>query len=215
MKKQIAAFLAAAVLTGAHQQARAAVIVSNLDPAEFGSTDFATALGQSVITGDITVSLTSVEFAQTSGATSGDSFAVYSRNTDGTLGAELFTGFSLTFDSVSDVTYATVTRSFTLQADTGYWFVLSNPTSTEWDHTSTPGYSSKNGATLPEADTTYTVKGSTASYSNLVGGTNPGPDLIQVNGQALPVPEPSAMVLVGLACAGGSVFWRRRRALAA
>ena len=215
MKKQIAAFLSAAVLVVGQQQARAEVIVSNLDPAEFGSAGYGDALGQSVITGGTPVSLTSIEFAQSDGPNPGDSLAVYSRNADGTLGTELFDGFTLTLDSTLGIAFAQVDGSFSLQADTGYWFVLSNPDVTEWDFTSSTGYSTQDGATLPEVDTSYVLYEGTTYYFDLSQGEDSGPDLIQVNGQPLPVPEPSTVAFMGLACSGGLVFLRRRRTLAA
>lgn len=213
-KNQIAALLSAAVLMAGYQQARAGVVVSNLDPAEFGSIGYAEDLGQSVVTGGTPISLTSIEFAQSLGPTDGDSFAVYSRNADGTLGTELFDGFTLTFDSTSNITSATVNGSFSLQAETGYWFVLSNPDSTEWDYTSSPDYSARYGAALPEINTSYSYYEGQAFYFNLSQGAYSGPDLIQVNGQPLSVPEPSTAALIGLACSGALAFLRRQRSLA-
>ena len=186
--------------------------MSNLDPAEFGTIGFAEDLGQSVITGNTPVSLTSIEFAQSDGPTDGDSFAVFSRNADGTVGTELFDDFALTFDSTSGVSSATVDGSFSLQANTGYWFLLSNPDLTEWDYTSDPGYSAQSGAVLPEIDTAYSFYEGTAGYFDLSQGEYSGPDLIQVNGQPLSVPEPSTAALIGLACVGGLNVLRRRRA---
>ena len=158
--------------------------------------------------------LTSVEFPQTpDGQTSGESFAVYSRNSDGTVGSALFSGFALDFDSTSETTTATVEGSFTLQADTGYFFVLASNSmlnSVEWNYTKDTSYSSAFGATMPDANTSFTSVGTRTNYYSL---SSDGPQVIQVNGAPIAVPEPSAMTFVGLALAGGTVVLARRRSV--
>ena len=219
MKKQFFALLCAATLGSLAQQARASVVVSNLDPANPPFGEISPEIGQSLLTGNRPISLTSVQFLQTGGATAGESFAVYSRNADGTLGTSLFTGFTVGFDSASSDSTATVNSgtSFILQANTGYFFVLNGPSGNNisWTYTSSTDYAAAFGATLPNANTAFFSVGGTLSYRSLTG-TNGGPQEFQVNGSALPaVPEPSALAFIGLTLAGGVVVLARRRPVAA
>ncbi len=195
-------------LTG--QQAGAAVVVSNLDPDNPAFGENATRIGQALLTGNRPISLTSVMFLQTGGLGTGESVAVYSRNADGTLGASLFTGFSVGFNSASTVTTATVSGAFTLQANSGYYFVLTSGggSTVEWSYTSSTDYASAFGASLPATSASFFVTGNTTVYRSLAAG----PQEFQVNGSALPaVPEPSASVLLGLALTGGAALLVRRR----
>ncbi len=214
MKKQIFAVLSAALFAAGSYQANASVVVSNLDPANptFGFN--APIIGQSMLTSNRPISLTSVQFLQTAGLAAGESFAVYSRNADGTVGSSLFSGFTVGFDSVTTVTTATVTGAFILQANTGYYFVLnSNAASNiEWSYTSSTDYAAAFGASLPSANSSFFRSGTSTVYYSLASG----PQEFQVNGTALPaVPEPSACVFAGLAVAAGAGLLIRRRALAA
>ena len=59
-----------------------------------------------------------------SGPTPGETFAVYSRNADGTVGNDLFNDFTLSYDSVSHNTTATATSPFIFQASTSYWLMM-------------------------------------------------------------------------------------------
>ena len=216
MKKQFLAVLfAAALIVAAIPQSRASVVVSNLDPANPAFGFNAPEIGQAMLTGNRPISLTSVMFLQTGGLASGESFAVYSRNTDGTLGTSLFTGFTVGFDSTTDISTATVTGAFTLQANSGYYFVLSSGSSSnvEWSYTSSTDYASAFGATLPATgDSSFDKIGSNpAIYYTLADG----PQEFQVNGTALPaVPEPSALAFIGLALGGGMIVLARRRLVA-
>lgn len=200
-----------ATFTTAAFSAHAAVVITNLDPSSTVFGENAPIIGQSILTSSRPITLSSVQFLQTGGLTIGETAAVYSRNADGSVGSSLFNAFTLAFDNVSDVTTATTTGSFTLQANTGYYFVLnSNSTSNlEWSYTDSTDYASAFGVTLPATDTRFFSSGTTTVYASL----SEGPQEFQVNGTALPaVPEPSFWGMLGLGTMGaGFVALRRRR----
>ena len=214
MKQHFAIFVLMALLGSMAAQSRAAVVVSNLDPANTAFGFNAPEIGQAMLTGSRPISLTSVMFLQTAGTTAGESVAVYSRNADGTLGTSLFTGFTVGFDSTSDVMTATVSGPFTLQANAGYYFVLnSNSTANlEWSYTNSTDYASAFGATLPASgDSSFDKIGTTTAYYTLAAG----PQEFQVNGTALAaVPEPTTLAFIGLAMVVGVMVAGRRFRLA-
>jgi hypothetical protein len=155
-----------------------------------------------------------VLFPETAGTAPGQYFGVFGRNSDGTVGNVLFTGFTLDFDSTSDIATATVDGSFTLQPDTGYYLVLVSSQTLEgvdWNYTKDTDYASEFGVTLPATDTSFVNAGTRNFYSNL----SDGPQVLEVNGIPVAVPEPSTAAFLGLALAGGLVVLARRRAVRA
>ena len=215
MKKTFVTLLSTALLGLAVQSAHASVVVSNLDPSNIDLGLNGSSIGQATLIGARPVSLTSVQFLQTAGITTGESLAVYARNADGTVGSPLFASFTLSYDPTMDVTTAMLSGAFTLQANSGYYFVLNSNSTTnaEWNYTNTTDYASAFGASLPATgdDSFSTMRGTTAYYT-----LAQGPQQFQVNGIALAaVPEPSTWALTGLALAGGVVWLARRRAVAA
>ncbi len=211
MKKPFVTFLFAALFGVMAQSARSAVVVSNLDPNNPAFGLNSPEIGQSILNGGRTLSLTSVQFDQTAGLAAGETVSIFSRNADGTLGTSLFSGFTVGFDATSTVTTATPTTAFILQPNTGYYFVLSTNSSTnlEWTYTSSTDYAAAFGATIPAADSSVFFTGATAVYRSLAAG----PQMFQVNAAA--VPEPSADVFLGFALAIGAGVLARRRAIAA
>ncbi len=212
MKRRLIASISIAAFSLAGLQAEAAVVVSNLDPADYGtSTNFVGQdIGQAIMTGTEGVSLTSVVFPETAGPAAGQTFGVYVRNPDNTAGSELYGGFTMAFDSFTDQTTATVDGTFVLAPKTGYWFVLeSNSTlgAVDWNYTTTTSYSSAFGATLPANDTSFVSNGTRSTYYNLSNG----PQVIDVNGVPIAVPEPSAATFLGVALAIGMLAMAHRR----
>ena len=209
MKPLALSFLSVVLLAVLAPAAQAAVVISNLDPAnpDFGFN--APTIGQSILTGNRPISLTSVQLLQTGGFTAGESLSVRARNANGMVGATLFTAFTLAYDSASQVTTATVSGAFTLQAASGYFFVLSTGTTSnlEWSYTSSTDYAAAFGATIPTANSSFFTSGATTTYYTLANG----PQQIQVNGIAGPaVPEPSTWALLGFGGLGVCVLARRR-----
>jgi hypothetical protein len=216
MKRRLIASLSVAALSLAGLQARAAVVVSNLDPADYDSSTnfYGQDLGESITTGSEAISLTSVVIAQLDGPAPGQTFGVYTRYPGGDPGGELYGGFTMAFDSTTDQTTETVSKSFVLAANTSYWFILESPgypTSVTWNYSTTTDYSSEFGASLPGDQTVFVNNGTRSTYYSLSAGY--GPLVFDVNGVPVPIPEPSAAAFVGLALAGGLVGLARRRAV--
>ena len=158
MNIKVAVLLGAALAGLAAHQAQASVVISNLDPANPAFGVNAPEIGQAMLTGNRPISLTSVQFQQTGTSTTSDeNFAVYSREADGTLGSQVFNGFTLTLDSTTAVTTATVTSAFTLQANTGYFFVLETrtPANVSWPYTSSTDYAAAFGASIPANNASF------------------------------------------------------------
>ena len=196
MKKHFATtFLCAALLGPVAQRSQASVVIGNLDPSNPAFNLNAPTVGQSILTGNRPISLTSVEFVQTTAPTPGETASVYSRNADGTLGSSLPSAFTLLYDSNSGITTATTSASFTLQANSGYYFVLGSGSTSnlEWSYTSSTDYAAAFGVTIPTTSASFFTAGNTITYRPLSGG----PQQFQVNGVALAaVPEPSTGALI-------------------
>ncbi len=190
---------------GAASSAHATIVVSNFDPTTVpdpGSFSNGNEIGEAVMTGDVLLSLTSVSLPQLS-FQDGETVAVYCRNSDGTIGALLFSNFSVSYNYGANVLTATATQSFLLQPDTGYFFsLLSNSADNyvSWIGASySPAgsypYTSDAGATLPPTNTDY-IRGS--GYTAYYDLQPYGPQLIEVEA----VPEPSTWALLGVSALG-------------
>ena len=178
-------------------------------------------VGAAIQIGATPISLTSVVYTEafSNGPTPGETFAIFSRNADGTVGKSLFTAFTLSYDSASQNTTATATSPFTFLANTSYWLMMVETPGTfgDWDSSLSFTYTSAFGVTIPTTN---------ASFSNVPGtgpGTGPtylnandGLQLFQLNGNPAiaTVPEPTALVLAatsGVIVLGATRLRRRRR----
>jgi hypothetical protein len=193
--------------------ARAGVVVNTLDQPYEGPSP-GEQVGAAIQIGSTPISLTSVIYTEafSAGPMPGETFAVFSRNADGTVGNSLFNAFTLTYDSTTQNTTALAISPFTLQANTSYWLMMLETPGTfgDWDNSSSSAYMSSFGVTLPDQNASVAFfDGSYTYYS-----ASDGLQLFQLNGTpAIPaIPEPSALTL---AATGGSVvlgaFWLRRR----
>jgi hypothetical protein len=208
-----------------YQEARAGAVVSTLGlPNDF--TFPGEQVGAAIQIGATPIGLTDVVFTQLDdGLAPGESFAIFGRNADGTVGHSLFSDFTLSHDSTSGNTTASANSPFTLQAGTSYWLMMLVQQSGvpanfgDWDGSNSLTYMSSFGVTIPDTNTSVTYLSDflgnppTYHYNNLTAGLQ----LFQVDGSALgAVPEPSALVLAGTAALAGLGLWaRRHRALSA
>src|SRR5271165_1560287 len=137
-------------------EVRAGVIVSTLGLSNDGPYP-GEQVGAAIQIGSTPISLSSVLYTEgfSSGPTLGETFAVYSRNADGTLGSSLFTDFSLSYNSGSLNTTATATAPFTLQANTSYWLMMIEIPGTfgDWDSSLAFTYTSTFGVSIPTTNT--------------------------------------------------------------
>jgi hypothetical protein len=191
---------------------RAATVVSTLSLPNEGTFP-GEQVGAAVQIGSTPIILESVVYTQTftNGPVPGETFAIFSRNADGTVGSSLFTDFTLSFDSTSQNTTATANSSFTFQANTSYWLMMVETPGTfgEWDYSEDFTYTSNFGVTIPETNTSVSFFEGSYAYANL----DEGLQLFQLNGTPIAaIPEPSTLALAstaGVIVLG--VAWRRRR----
>ena len=168
-------------------------------------------VGAAIQIGSTPISLSSVVYTESfsSGPTPGETFAVYSRNADGTVGNDLFNDFTLSYDSVSHNTTATATSPFIFQASTSYWLMMVETpgTSGYWDNSNAFTYTSALGVTIPATDASFSFISGTYYYLNLTDGLQ----LFQVNGAAVPEPSTLALAATGAVIVLGATWLRRRR----
>jgi hypothetical protein len=203
-----------------HQEVRAGAIVSTLNLSNDGTFP-GEQVGAAIKIGPTPIGLTDVVFTQKRlGLASGESFAIFSRNADGTVGSSLFSDFTLSHDSTSGNTTATANSPFTFLAGTSYWLMMlvtqSGATETfgDWDNSNSFTYTSSFGVTIPQTNTSasYFIDPTTNIPGYQYGNLTDGLQLFQVDGSALgAVPEPSALVLGGTAALAGLSLWARRR----
>src|SRR5207249_905529 len=115
-------------------------------------------VGAAIQIGPTSVSLTSVMYTESfsNGPTPGETFAIFSRNADGTVGSAVFSDFTLSYDGGSHNTTATANSSFAFQANTSYWLMMvekqgpSTETFGDWDNSNSFTYMSAFGVTIPD-----------------------------------------------------------------
>src|SRR5262249_44014697 len=173
--------------------------------------------GAAIQIGSTPISLTSIIYTQffSTGPTPGETFAIFSRNADGTVGSSLFDAFALTYDSATGNTTATATSPFTFQANTSYWLMMVETPGTfgDWDNSLSSTYSSAFGVTIPDQNASVTFIPDEGGY--LYANADEGLQLFQLNGTpaSTAIPEPWALVqaTTGAAVVVGASRLRRRR----
>ncbi|QEH35710.1 hypothetical protein OJF2_42670 [Aquisphaera giovannonii] len=195
------------------QAAHAGVVVSTLGLPN-DDTFPGEQVGAAIQIGSTPIDIESVVYSQArfSGPAPGETFAIFSRNADGTVGSSLFDAFALTYDSAGGNTTATATSPFTLQANTSYWLMMVETPGTfgDWDNSLSFTYTNNFDVTIPDSNASVSlVPGEGYLYAN----ANEGLQLFQLNGSPAiaVVAEPSALAL---ATTGGTLvlgaFWHRR-----
>jgi hypothetical protein len=201
-------------LSGSLVTVRAGSVVSTLS-LPFEGTFPGEQVGAAIQIGSTPILLQSVVYSEifSFGPTPGETFAIFSRNADGTVGSLLFNAFTLSFDGRA-LTTATATAPFVFQADTSYWLVMVETPGTlgDWDNAqafsdvSSITYSSAFGVTIPLTNASFSFFDGSYTYIDAVDGLQ----LFEVIG--VPIPEPPGLVqaLCGGAIAAGGLWLRRR-----
>ena len=134
------------------------VLLSNLDQQPQASNAVAF-VGQSFIAGTVDEPLYGARMHTgcVRASSQGIILEVEARNSDGTVGATLFSDFSSSFDATTNEVTFTANSSFELKAGTGYWLVLSDPSAggVNWDYTASNTYQSQFGYGLPSYNTSW------------------------------------------------------------
>ena len=211
MNKILSSCLAAVTLAlGAHH-AKAAVVVGNLDVPRGYAPFTAYQIGQSTLISNTPISLTSVQIMQSLGnTTANETFAVYLRNANGTVGNLQNGSFSLAYDATALITTATATSAFTLQANTGYFFVLTaNSGTVDWDASGATNYGAMYGVSVPDQSTAFAraTMTSATNYYNITAEFQK----FQVNGTATTstVPDAGSTLLLMILGAGSLLAAQR------
>jgi len=197
-------------------ESRAGSVVSTLDlPIE--ATFPGEQVGAAIQIGAIPISLQSVVYSQAvnSGPAPGETFAIFSRNADGTVGSSIFSSFTLNYDESTGLTTATATAPFIFRADTSYWLMMVETPGSfgNWDNSLDFTYTSSFGVTIPDLNASVSYFQGDNGYEHDYLNASDGLQLFQLNGSAVPEPSGLAMVLTcGPAVVGMIVLHRRRRA---
>jgi hypothetical protein len=178
--------------------ATAETVLDNLGPANFNTAVGGEQVGAAIQIGSTPITISTVEFHQyfTGGYVfrPGQTFAVYSRNANGTVGTPLFTNFTVTHGGQSLITTATANSAYVLQANTSYWLVLTTPPTAEfvlWNYGSST-YASSLGVTIPAQRASFYREDGQNYYFDL----EEGPQELRVTGFAAtpPAPVPNSVV---------------------
>ena len=201
-----------AIALGIHaQQAEAGVIVDNLSQTPVGNGQVGAGQfeGQEFNTGSQGYTLTSI--VANVGGISGSltlTAELVADNGNTPAGGTVLTTFSVPTigTSFANKTFDPTTSGVTLAANTNYWFLLS--------YTSGSGTFGWNYAGTQTASGPGSLGNYATSFNNgaswVINNFGPGtPDLIQVNGNA--VPEPSTLSMAGVAGLIGLGAWLRHR----
>jgi hypothetical protein len=197
-------------LGGGLGESRAGIVVSTLDLPDDGTFP-GEQVGAAIQIGSTPISLESIVYLQafSLGPAPGETFAIFSRNADGTVGSSLFDAFTLNFDMTTFTTTATATSPFTFQANTSYWLMMVETPGVfgDWDNSLSFTYTSAFGVTIPDQNTSVSFFSGTVQYLNASDGLQ----IFQVNGSAIPEPSTLALALAGSPVVVGICWLRRRR----
>jgi hypothetical protein len=179
-------------------RAGSVVLLNNLNqqPAAASSNPF---VGQSFIAGTVDQTLygAQMQLDPSSPPTPGITLEVESRNSNGTVGATLFSNFSSSFDPTNGVVTFTANSPFELTAGTGYWLVLSDTRAggVTWDFTESNVYQSHFGYGLPSFNTSWISNLDNGMGNSTYYQPSDGPQLFDLIAPAL-VAEPSSFLLL-------------------
>jgi hypothetical protein len=186
---------------------RAETVLDNLGPANFNTAQGGQQVGGAIQIGETPITISTVEFHQwfTGGYVfpPGQTFAVYSRNADGTVGTPLFTDFTLIHGGETLITKASANSPYVLQANTAYWLVLTTPPSAEfvlWNYTPSPNYTSALGVTIPASHASFYREDGQNYYFAL----EEGPQELRVTGYSATPPAPVPQRVVSRKTHGGA-----------
>jgi hypothetical protein len=178
------------------------VLLSNLDQKPQPATTNPY-YGQSFIAGTVSQPLygAKMQLDPTDSPSSSIKLEVEARNSDGTVGATLFSNFSSSFDPRTHLVTFTANSPFQLTAGTGYWLVVSDPSAggVAWDFTQSYVYQSQYAYGLPSYDTAWISTQDNGQGKQVYYQPSDGPQLFQLF--AASVPEPSSLILLGCAVA--------------
>ncbi len=189
-------------------RAGSVVLLNNLNqpPMAASSNPF---VGQSFIAGTVDQTLygAQMQLDPTSPPTPGITLEVESRNSNGTVGATLYSNFSSSFDPTTGVVTFTANSPFELTAGTGYWLVLADTRAggVTWDFTESNVYQSHYGYGLPSYNTSWISNADNGMGNSIYYQPSDGPQLFDLIAPtpAVVVPEPTSFLLLVFAVAVG------------
>ena len=205
--KHLSVCASAVLLLALCTTTRAETVLDNLGAPNFNTAQGGQQVGGAIQIGDTPITISTVEFHQwfTGGYVfpPGQTFAIYSRNADGTVGTPLFTDFTLIHGGDTLITRASANSAYVLQANTAYWLVLTTPPSAEfvlWNYTPSPNYTSALGVTIPALRASfYREKG-----ENFYFALEEGPQELRVTGYSAAAPAPVPQRVVSRKRHGGA-----------
>jgi hypothetical protein len=158
-------------------------------------------VGQSFIAGTIDQTLygAQMQLDPTTPPTPGITLEVESRNSNGTVGATLFSNFSSSFDPTTGLATFTANSPFELTAGTGFWLVLSDTRAggVTWDFTESNVYQSHFGYGLPSYDTSWISNADNGQGNSVYYQPSDGPQLFDlIAPAAVVVAEPTSFLLL-------------------
>ena len=168
-------------------------------------------VGVAILVAGTAINVTRVEMSQVNfGTTADETFGIYARNADGTLGSLVYSDFTMSVPSNSGIATGTANSPMVLAPNTSYWLAMNSGASgapINVDSTRSTGFTASFGVTLPNDNHVVTIDPGDGSGSEY-GPASVSPPIFQINGTA--VPEPSSVALLGIASIIGLLCSRRR-----